>query len=77
MRPASLIKEASTYFMKNHNRMMMGIGTPTSHRRIERILQPLIEMMMLRQRLRREEGSYSPASGQEARAAALGCQTGL
>lgn len=43
MRPASLMKEASTYFMKNHNSMMMGIGTPTSHRMIERICSPSLK----------------------------------
>ncbi len=38
--PASLV---GSYFMKNHNRMMMGIGTPTSHRMIERMSSPLLQ----------------------------------
>jgi len=28
------------YRMKNHSKIMMGIGTPTSHRRMERIFSP-------------------------------------
>lgn len=70
------MKAMRAYFMKNHNRMMIGIGMPTSHRMIERIWQPLIERMMLRQRSRMAEGSYSPGFRDGVGAAALGCQIG-
>jgi hypothetical protein len=33
-------RRAKAYFMKNHSRMMIGIGTPTSHRMMERIVSP-------------------------------------
>ncbi|MGF7053051.1 hypothetical protein GGC47_002230 [Bosea sp. OAE752] len=63
--------------MKNHNRMMIGMGTPTSHRMIERMDSPFWERMMLCQRLLWRESSYSPVPGGGVKASALGCQRGL
>jgi len=38
--PGLVLHGGSAYFMKNHNRMMIGIGTPKSHRMMERIGSP-------------------------------------